>query len=105
MKRIHDFAAATSLRAIVVLRSDGTHVATVRAHFGQSAIVEEFKGPYAKPRIYSKRANAERRMAALQAMHPDRKFWVAPTHCWRWAVYTESEAAAHDPSATAVICG
>lgn len=38
MKRIHDFAAAKSLRAIVVLRSDGTHVATVRAHFGQSVV-------------------------------------------------------------------
>lgn len=69
------------------------------------AIVEEFKGPYAKPRYYKTRANAERRMAALQEMYPDRKFWAAPTQCWRWAVYTEREAASHDPNATSVICG
>lgn len=44
-----------------------------------------------KVRTYKTRASAERRLAVVQAMHPDRKFWVLPAQNFRFAVYTTGE--------------
>lgn len=57
-----------------------------------------------KPRYYKLRRNADKRMAALQAQYPGREFWVAPTHNFKFAVFTRREAPAHDPNAVDVIC-
>jgi len=41
-----------------------------------------------KPRYYRTERGANKRLATLAAMWPDRAFYVAPTSCWRFAVYT-----------------
>lgn len=41
-----------------------------------------------KPRYYRLERNAIKRRDKLAAQWPDRSFFVAPTSCFRWAVYT-----------------
>lgn len=57
-----------------------------------------------KGREYRLRRNAEKRMVTLQAMYPGRRFWVAPTQSFKFAVFTEREAPKDDPNAIAAIC-
>jgi hypothetical protein len=53
----------------------------------------------AKKKEYKLKRNAMRRMAYLQCGYPNRKFWVAPTPNFRWAVYTtRSEHLTDDPN-------
>lgn len=41
------------------------------------------------PRYYKLRRNAEKRLAVLSTQHPDRRFYIAPASCWRWAIFTD----------------
>lgn len=56
-------------------------------------------------REYKLRRNADKRCAALQAQYPGRRFWVAPTQNFKFAVYTERHARdTQDPNAIGIIC-
>lgn len=57
-----------------------------------------------RPRTYKLKRNAERRKAALDEQYPYRKFWVAPTQDFRWAVFTTRQASKTDPNSVGVIC-
>lgn len=57
-----------------------------------------------KGREYKTRRNAEKRMTYLQAEFPNLHFWIAPTHSFKFAVFTKREAPKDDPNATGAIC-
>ena len=57
-----------------------------------------------KVREYRLRRNADKRLATLQAKFPERRFWVAPTQSFKFAVFTAREAPKDDPNAIGVGC-
>lgn len=57
-----------------------------------------------KGREYKLRHNAEKRLRQMQAMYPARRFWIAPTQNFKFAIYTAKDMIpADDPNAIAIV--